>query len=131
MEVWKRNTLVIVAGVLALLIVFAVTPSGRALWNKWFHRVQTVDDATNYETLKHVEDTCRSMIASYKTDRLIYEQYKDSADAEKVGWAEQAMMRANKTANTYNEYILKNSYVWKGNVPDDIADKLEIIKTDD
>ena len=127
MEVWKRNTLVIVAGILALLIVFAITPSGRFIWNKWFHKVQTVDDATNYETIKHVEDTCRSMIASYKTDRLTYEQYKDSTDGEKVGWAEQAKIRANKTANTYNEYILKNNYVWKGNIPDDIEEKLEVI----
>ena len=127
MEVWKRNTLIIVAGILALLIVFAITPSGRYLWNKWFHKVQTVDDATNYETIKHVEDTCRSMIASYKTDRLTYEQYKDSTDGEKVGWAEQAKIRANKTANTYNEYILKNNYVWKGNIPDDIEEKLEVI----
>lgn len=35
---------------------------------------------------------------------------------------------ANKTANTYNEYILKNSFVWQNNVPDDIYQKLEIIK---
>lgn len=127
MEVWKRNTLVIVAGILALLTVFAITPSGRYLWNKWFHQVQTVDDSTNYETIKHVEDTCRAMIASYKSDRLTYEQYKDSTDREKISWAEQAKMRANKTATTYNEYILKNSYVWKGNIPKDIEEKLEII----
>jgi hypothetical protein len=127
MEIWKRNTLVIVVGVLALLIVFAVTPSGKAIWNKWFHKVQTVDDATNYETLKRVEDTCRAMIASYKSDRLTYEQYKDSTDSEKISWAEQAKMRANKTATTYNEYILKNSYVWEGNIPKDIEEKLEII----
>jgi len=127
MEVWKRNTLVIVAGVLALLIVFAITPQGRAIWNKWFHKVQTVDDATNYETIKHVEDTCRAMIASYKSDKLTYEQYKDSTDSEKISWAEQAKMRANKTATTYNEYILKNNYVWEGNIPKDIEEKLEII----
>lgn len=127
MEVWKRNTLIIVAGVVALLITFAVTPSGRYIWNKWFHKVQTVDDSTNYETIKRVEDTCRAMIASYKTDKLTYEQYKDSTNSEKVGWAEQAKMRANKTATTYNEYILKNSYVWEGNIPKDIEERLEII----
>ena len=33
-------------------------------------------------------------------------------------------MRANKTANSYNEYVLKNSYVWNGNVPIDIANYL-------
>ena len=127
MEVWKRNTLIIVAGVLALLLAFAITPQGRAIWNKWFHKVQTIDDSTNYETIKHVEDTCRAMIASYKSDKLTYEQYKDSTDSEKISWAEQAKMRANKTATTYNEYILKNSYVWKGNIPKDIEEKLEVI----
>ena len=68
------------------------------------------------------------MIASYKTDLATYNQYKNSDNAEKQSWAEQAKMRANKTANTYNEYILKNSFVWKGNVPDDIEQKLPIIE---
>ena len=37
-----------------------------------------IDDATNYDTRKKVEDTCRSMISSYESDKLVYEQYKDS-----------------------------------------------------
>ena len=37
-------------------------------------------------------------------------------------------MRANKTASTYNNFILENSYVWSGNVPDDINDTLEYIE---
>ena len=36
-------------------------------------------------------------------------------------------MRANKTANTYNEYILKNSFVFEGNIPTDIETRLMII----
>ena len=65
------------------------------------------------ETKKKVEDTCRSMISTYNSDKLIYEQYKDSDNAEKASWAEQAKMRANKTASSYNNYVLKNKYVWK------------------
>ena len=62
---------------IALPIYFGATPSGRAVWNNWFHEVQKVDDDTNYKTRKKVEDTCRSMIASYNADKRTYEQYKD------------------------------------------------------
>ena len=86
-----------------------------------------IDDATNYETIKKVEDTCRAMIASYESDKLTYEQYQASTNEEKQSWAEQAKMRANKTANTYNEYILKNSFVFEGNIPTDIETRLMII----
>ena len=112
---------------IGLPLFFNYTPAGREMWNNWFHEVQKVDDATNYETKKQVEDTCRSMIASYQSDKLTYEQYKDSENEEKQSWAEQAKMRANKTAVTYNEYILKNSYVWEDNIPKDIDTRLEII----
>ena len=37
-------------------------------------------------------------------------------------------MRANSTATSYNEFVLKNSYVWKDNVPEDIQKELEYIK---
>lgn len=111
-----------ILGVLLIvsLIYFGCTPDGRAAWNSWFYNVQKTDDVTNYKTMKKVEDTCRSMIASYESDKLTYEQYKDSDNEEKQSWAEQAKMRANKTASTYNNYILENSYVWEDNVPSDI-----------
>lgn len=113
---------------IGLCLFFGATPSGKAVWNNWFHAVQKADDATNYETRKKVEDTCRSMIASYNSDKLTYEQYKDSDNEEKQSWAEQAKMRANKTATSYNEYILKNSYVWEDNIPSDIDHKLPLIE---
>lgn len=118
--------------VLALVLLFgvgyAISPSVRELVNGVKHDVQKADDHTNYETIKKVEDTCRAMISSYEADKLTYEQYKDSTDKEKTEWAEQAKMRANKTASSYNNYILKNSYVWSDNVPKDIYLKLEYIK---
>lgn len=118
---------VVLVATIGLSIFFNATPAGKAMWNNWFHAVQKVDDDTNYKTRKKVEDTCRSMIASYNADKLTYEQYKDSDNEEKQSWAEQAKMRANKTAMSYNEYVLKNSYVWENNVPSDIDYKLEII----
>ena len=114
--------------VVGLPIFFGATPTGKAMWNNWFHAVQKADDATNYQTRKKVEDTCRAMIASYNSDKLTYEQYKDSDNEEKRGWAEQAKMRANKTASSYNNYILKNSYVWEGNVPSDIYMELAYLE---
>lgn len=128
----EKKVTIIAAVILALVIGFGAwvgcTHAGRAAWNLWFGSVQKVDDATNYNTRKKVEDTCRSMISSYEADRLTYEQYKDSENEEKQGWAEQAKMRANKTAATYNNFILENSYVWSGNVPDDIRQELSYLE---
>ena len=115
-------TLVLVAA------FFCVTPVGVALRNSYGFAVQKVDDATRYETRKKVEDTCRAMIANYEADRISYEQYKQSDDAEKQGWAEQAKMRANRTAASYNEYYLKNSFVWSGAVPSDIRGSLPYLE---
>ena len=128
----ENRVLKIVAGVLGIVLLFTVgysiSPSIRELVNGVKYDVQKADDRTNYETLKKVEDTCRAMIASYEADKLTYEQYKNSTDKEKTEGAEQARMRANKTATSYNNYILKNNYVWSDNVPKDIYMKLDYIK---
>lgn len=122
-----------VVGILVALIFFAfiwwgVTPTGRAQWNNYWHDVQKVDDQTRYETRKQVEDTCRATIVSYESDKLMWEQYKDSENEEQRGWAEAAKIRANKAALTYNEYFMKNSYVFEGNVPSDIRGRLDILE---
>lgn len=97
-------------------------------------RDAAVEDLTlwNCFSCKHAgyahSEVCAScMQASYESDRLTYEQYKDSDNEEKQSWAEQAKMRANKTAATYNSYILENSFVWKDAVPDDIRIELPIL----
>lgn len=87
-----------------------------------------IDESTKYENRKQVEDTCRAMVSSYEADKMTYEQYKDSDNDEKKSWAEQAKMRANKTAASYNNYILENSFLWSGNVPRDIKEKLEYVE---
>lgn len=129
----KKIFITVIATILVLAAIggpvfFKLTPTGRTIWNNWFHAVQKADDRTNYETRKEVEDTCRAMIASYNADKLMYEQYKDADTSEKQSWGEQAKIRANKTASSYNNYILKNSYVWKENVPDDIYMTLEYLE---
>jgi hypothetical protein len=117
---------IVFAGIVAG-IYFGCTPSGKAAWNNWFHEVQEADDKTNYETKKKVEDTCRAMVANYEADKVTYEQYKDSDNEEKRSWAEQAKMSANRTAASYNNYILENSYVWEDNIPSNIKTKLDYI----
>lgn len=116
--------------ILGGLTIFGVLGGWFDTWftNKVNFVNQKIDDKTRYETIKKVEDTCRSMIASYKTDKATYEMYKNSENEEKQSWAEQAKMRANKTANTYNEYVLKNSFVFEDNIPADIDNKLMIIE---
>lgn len=119
---------ILIVVVLGCVIFLVNTPTSRSMINTYFHKVQEADDSTRYATKKKVEDTCRAMVSSYESDRLTYEQYKDSDNAEKQGWAEQAKMRANKTASSYNNYILENNYVWSGNVPADIKEKLDYIE---
>ena len=119
------------AVVLTVLICIGLVFAG---WgNTWFSNQvdyvnQKIDDATNYDTRKEVEDSCRAMIASYEADKLTWEQYKDSESSEQRSWADQATKRANRTAATYNNYILKNSFVWSGNIPDDILSELKPIE---
>lgn len=117
----------LVVGLFIFEIYVAFFPNGRALINSYDNVMKKVDDKTTYETRKKVEDIARASIASYKTDKATYEQYKNSEDKEKQSWAEQAKMRANKTANIFNEYMRKNSYVFSENIPDDIDYQLEII----
>ncbi len=128
----EKKTTIIIVGIVtvivAVILFFVLTPTGRKEWNNTMYELHKVDDATLYSTRKQVEDTCRSMMSSYTSDLMTYNQYKDSDNKEKQGWAEQAKMRANKTAANYNEYVLKNSFVWQGNIPADIKNSLDYIK---
>lgn len=125
-----------VFGGIILTIIAVIAFGGLSIGLGWFDTFLTnkveyvdkkIDDRTNYDTRKKVEDTARASIASYKTDRATWEMYKDSDNEEKQSWAEQAKMRANKTASVYNEYMLKNSYVFEGNIPSDIDYQLQLI----
>lgn len=123
----------IVVGVIALLIVMSFVSVLLGWFDTWkTNKIdyidQKIEDATSYETRKTVEDSCRAMVASYEADKLTWEQYKDSNSSEQRSWADQAKMRANRTASNYNNYILKNSYVWDGNIPADILAELPTIK---
>ena len=127
-----KKILIVILGIASLLIIGIVGIGAK--WITTFIRNEVnyvdkkIDDRTNYEIRKKVEDTARASIASYKTDKTTYEMYINSDNEEKRSWAEQAKMRANKTANIYNEYMLKNSYVFEGNIPSDIDYQLQILR---
>lgn len=125
---FSRGLCIALVVLLAIAACAAFTPVGRAIWNTNQYNVQKADDATRYATRKQVEDTCRATIVSYEADRLTWEQYKDSDSAEARGWADAAKLRANKAALTYNEYFLKNSFVFEGNVPEDIRAALPLLE---
>lgn len=96
--------------------------------NSWFNKVdyelEKQNDSQRYNKKKQVEDTARAMISSYESDILTYlTMLKENKQI-----ALQAKIRANNTAVQYNEYILKNNYLWKENIPEDIKTKLEIIQ---
>lgn len=123
------HPVLIALAVLAAVVLVGVAILGlTGAWNRFAFQVQKIDDATNYRTIKQVEDSCRAMISSYTADKLTYEQYKDSDSQEQQSWAAQAKMRANKTAASYNEYILKNSFVWEDNIPKDIQRRLKYLE---
>lgn len=131
----KKRTLRVLSLILCflfflLLIIPALTGCAkvRVAYNEWRHEIKKVDDATRYETRKKVEDTCRATIVSYESDRLTWLQYKDSDSSEQRSWADAAKLRANKAAIQYNEYFLKNSYVFEDNVPADIRTELPILQ---
>lgn len=113
---------------IAILVIVFISWGGIWFTNQVGYVNQKIDDATNYETRKNVEDSCRAMIASYEADKFTWGQYKDSESAEQVSWANQAKMRANRTAANYNNYILKNSFVWSENIPNDILSELTPIE---
>ena len=121
----NKNAKIVLVVIVALLIG-GIT--GTYLGNKYGFLINKINEATDYETIKEVEDTCRAMIASYTADKMRYETYATSDSPEKQEWAEQAKIRANATAAKYNEYFLKNSFVWKDNIPEDIATELPYIE---
>lgn len=127
MKLWSRIILTTFV-VLSLFFIFLfATPLGKSIYNKYDYTMNKVDEQT-YKKQKEVEDTCRSLISSYNSDKMIYEQYKDSSIQEEISWSNSAKIRANQTASTYNNYILKNSFVWQNNIPNDIFMELQYIQ---
>lgn len=117
---------------LVIIIAICIISGGSFAIHRWSlqreYQHEKIEEKYSYRVQKEVEDTCRAYIASYESYKLTYEQYKDSDRQLEQNWAGSAKMMANDVAVKYNEYILKNSFVWEDNVPKDIKHELEIIK---
>ena len=111
---------------IAIIVVlfFSATTIGRTVWNTYWHDVEKADDNTSYENRKKVEDTARAYISSYNADVDIYNTYCNNENENMKSYAESARIRAIQTANSYNDYLQKNSYVWADNMPDDLPSSL-------
>lgn len=57
-----------------------------------------------------IAEICNAMESSYTADRYTYERYHRSEDEELRQRAEQAKVRANKTASDYNVFVEENDY---------------------
>ena len=109
----------------AALLLYRYTAAGRAGWNTHMREVRHADDSTRYATLKYVEDTCRALQASYYSDLDAWRVYEDSGQRD---LAAQLLIRVNRTAAVYNEYVLKNGFVWKNGIPEDIKQQLPPVR---
>lgn len=122
-----------ILAVIATIVVlfFGATAIGRTVWNTYWHDVEKADENTSYETRKKVEDTARAYISSYNSDVDIYNAYCNSDDENMRAYANSALIRAIQTANSYNEYLQKNSYIWADNMPEDLPNSLSTDISDD
>lgn len=129
-----KDKIKIIVCILSILILFSIlfwiiaTPDGIKIANEYTAQLEDAEYNTDYNTVREIEETLRSYIASYEADKIIYETNKDNTDKESIVLANAAKSRVNRTAATYNQFYLKNSYIWKSNIPDDISSELEYIK---
>lgn len=125
----KFTKILITAG--TILVIACLIPGSRAVINEYIFGIRRVDEQINYNNRKSVEDTARSVIVNYNTYRNEYGLYKDYCnkpeEKNKCQRALDSKILANQAAEQYNEYVQKNNYIFKGNLPQDIPAYLEKI----
>jgi|SRR3712207_3484078 len=119
----KKIAGIVCFGIVVFILIILFSYQIGIFGEKVNYSYQKKVDNISYDRLKKIEDTARAMIASYTADKTTYEAYKE-IDTE---LATQAKIRANRTASSYNEYMLKNSFQWKNNIPADIYIRLDLI----
>lgn len=118
----KNIGVLVVAGIvvmLSVIFIFAIPIVSSTFCNTFIPTVEAREGIT-----KEVADVCVNMISAYNADLEIYEKFKTANNPEKFQWAQRAKKRANSTAEFYNEYFEKYSYIWSNNPPPGILDYL-------
>ena len=119
--------LALIGAILLVVGAIAFEPAMIRFENWRSFRNQVAHDQTDYNTLRRVEDQARAMLATWHGDVAQFEAFRDSTDSHERSIANAALIRANRTASTFNNFILTNSFVWAYGVPDDIAEELPLI----
>lgn len=126
----KMGVSLIVGGLAVFTLLFTFNLSFRRDINNWFSDRDKVDLETSLTERKKVEDTARSLITNYEAAKSEFETYKvfiGTEDSNKEQRALDARTSANMTASKYNNYLTKNNYVFKSNLPNDIPLQLATI----
>jgi len=126
----KLGSLLFCAIVCLFLGWISLTPGGIEFYNTYLKSLKKADLNSNFESAKKAEDTARAMMASYNMDKANYESLKTISNPAPIDLEEikNYKIRLNQTAATYNEFMLKNSFVWKDNIPSDIKQKLDFVQ---
>lgn len=121
-----KTIAIVLATILAIGVIFVTfVPAGHAWISGYSASLEKAEKNNNYAAQKKAEDGARSIMVQYNTDKGTYELYRDyPADSEQFGWAQSSRIRVNASVNQYNEYMQKNSFIWAGNIPKDLPEKL-------
>lgn len=130
----KRETPIIypiLIGLFAALALYFARPAIVAFTNKEDAKVIEAHNKTSAKVKKQVEDTARAHMATYTSDKLAYENIKNSKDPDDKYIARSYLTRMNTSASIFNEYMRKNSHVWEGNIPSDIDIELPYVTVEE
>lgn len=99
--------------------------------NEYVFQREVVDQETDYRNRKGVEDSARALLTQYEFAKGEYETYKvfiGTDDKAKEQRALDSKTSANMVVSKYNNYLTENEFIFKGNLPNDIPYKLQMIE---
>ena len=111
---------------IAAIVFFGFTPVGRGVFSRYEHDLTKEEQDNNYANRKAVEDSARATLTDYNRNLALYNQYKDDESDFGKQMAAAYKTQAITDATKYNDYITKNRYLWKDNLPPDLPNFLPL-----